>query len=545
MKQQRLPRRSLGGGSRRAGIATLALIPMLLLSACTGGGTGGSGNGGGKIDAPTGTSILTEAPGGTPKDGGTLTVAFVGGGAAETLDPNAYGAAIDNARGMNLFDRLTRVNPDLKVENELAESFTPNSDYTQWTLKLRDGVKFHDGSPLTVDDVLFTLGRITGEASSNPGKPMVESVIDFANTTRTDDLTLTFNLKRAFVPFPDMFSDYWMVILKNGTTDFSNPIGTGPFMYKEFSPGNGSKFVKNPDYWREGEPHVDELAFVSIPNPDSRLSALKSGQVDAVEQISFTQARANANAPDMRILEGKGPVMTPFIMDVTQKPFDDVRVRQAMKLLVDRQKMVDSVQAGFGEIGNDLYGKGLQYYNEDLPQRTRDIEEAKRLLKEAGQENLTVSLSTGTNWPGQLESAQILVQQAAEAGVTIKLDVQPADQYFANAYGKVPFFQSNWQAQPIATWLQTAMVAGGLFNETKWDVPAFTQKIYDAQAEPDAEKAQALYNELQEQLHNEGGMIIWGFFPYLDGISPQVHGAKGNGWVQLSAATYREWWIEK
>ena len=495
------------------------------------------------IKRPEGKAIVTKAPGGEPKPGGTLTVGFVGGGAAETLDPNNYGSCIDNNRGISLFDRLTFVTPELKVENELAETFTPNDKHDVWTLKLRAGVVFHDKSPFTVDDVLFTLKRLTSDDSTNPGKPTVISVIDFDKIKRVDDLTVEFTLKRAFVPFPDLFSDYWMMILKNGTKDFAAPIDTGPFMYKEFSPGNGSRFVKNPNYWRTGQPYLDELVFVSIPNGDARLAALKSGQVQAVEGISFTQARQNRDADDVVILEGRGPVFTPFVMSVNQAPFDDVRVRQAFRALVNREAMVNAVLSGFGEVGNDLYGKGLQYYAKDIPQREQDIELAKKLLAEAGKENLEVTLATAALWPAQLESAQILAQQAAKAGVKINLDVQPADQYFANAYGKVPFFHSNWQAQPISTWMQTALVKGGLFNETHQDDADFTSKIYAAQAEVDPVKAQQLWDELQKKFWDESGYIIWGFFPYLDGIAPNVRGAVGSGWVQLSAGTYREWWL--
>lgn len=495
------------------------------------------------IKAPTGKAILTRTEGGTPVPGGSLTVAFVGGGAAETLDPNAYAVSIDMTRGLALFDRLTYVTTELKVENELADSFVANDKCDQWTLKLRAGVKFHDGSPLTADDVVFSLKRIIAETSSSPGKPTIESIVDFDKLQRVDDLTLKFQLKRPFVPFPDVFSDYWMVILKNGTADFAHPIGTGPFMYKEFSPGNGSRFEKNPHYWREGQPYLDELVFVSVPNGDARLAALKAGQVQAMESLTFTQTRQNRDSDEIVILEGKGPVFTPFVMSVNQAPFDDVRVRQAFRALVDREAMVNTVLSGFGEIGNDLYGKGLKYYATTIPQREQDIELAKSLLKEAGKENLEVTLSTSALWPAQLESAQVFAQQAAKAGVKVNIDVQPADQYFANAYAKVPFFQSTWECQPIATWMQTALVAGGLFNETHQDDPEFTKKLYEAQAETDPQKAQDSFTELQQSLWEKSGYIIWGFFPFLDGLSPKVRGAAGNGWNSLGGGNIREWWL--
>ena len=534
-----------GGMSRRdvlqrgAGVGLALTLPGLL-AAC-GGGSGGTAP---AIQAPTGSSLLTDAPGGTPRRGGRLIVAYVGGGAAETLDPNLYAAAVDIARGLSLWSRLTWVNPDLEVENELAENFEHKATYDEWTIRLRPGVKFHDGSDLTVDDVLFTLARASGAKSSSPGKTILTSTMDLKGARKLDPLTVRIPLLRPFVDFPAIFSDYWMVILKNGTTDFQDPVGTGPFKYAQFSPGSGSLFTRFDDYWRHGQPYLDELEFQSIPDGGTRLSALQSGQVDAMELVTFTQARENVNATNMRVLVGRGPVNTPVVMPVDRKPFEDVRLRQALRLMVDRPALVNSVQSGFGEVGNDLYGKGLKYYAADIPQRTQDVEQAKALLKKAGMSNLKVTISTAPLWPGALESAQVIAEQVKESGVQMEVEQLPAENYFADAYGKKPLFQSNWQAQPIPTWFQTALTKGGLYNETDWDVASFTKLMYDAQGTADPGKAQDKWTELQRINHDQSGYVLWGFYPYLDGISPKVHGAHGSGWAALSAANYREWWLQ-
>lgn len=515
----------------RAGAMGIALGGLGSLAAACGSSSSGS------------TATSTAATSGPVTKGGTLTVAYIGGGSAETLDPNLYVNTIDHARGWNLYDHLFRMGNDLKIENDLAESYEANAKADVWTFRLQKGVEWHDGTPLTVDDLLYTINRIAGPKSASAGASAMR-IFETKAAKKMDPLTVRIPLTRPFGNVPAMFVDFWMPIIKAGTTTFNHPIGTGAFKFQSFTAGRSSMFIKNDNYWRHGQPYVDKLEFLSIPDGNARLNALTSGQVHAMEGLSFTQAKQQASAGQINVLVGNGPINVPIVMNVQQKPFDDVRVRQAMRLLADRQQLVQNVQLGYGSIGNDLYGKGLNFYDTSLQQREVDVEKAKSLLQAAGVPNLSVPLSTSTVVQGMLESATLFAQQAKAGGVNVTLDQKPPDSYWSDGYMKTSFFQTEWLASPIETWTQQALFKGGIWNETNTDDPAFEAKVMKAQGTLDKASAADQWNEIQQQLFNTGGYVFWGFFPWLDGVSLKVGGAQGSGFLQLDSNIFRQWYLK-
>jgi peptide/nickel transport system substrate-binding protein len=505
-------------------------------------GLAGCFGGGGGADKTT-SSTAARGPTGTPKPGGRLRIAMIGGGGTETLDPNAAVPNIDSARATCLFNRLTRLKPDLSLELELAESFEPNKNATQWTLRLRDGVEWHDGSPLVADDVLYTLQRMGAKDSTLFGKN-VTNLIDLGKVSKLDDRTLRLPLKSASASFPELFQAPQMMIVKDGETDFNkNPIGTGPFMFASFTPGQNSLFKKNPNYWESGLPYVDELVITSTPDPTARLNALLAGQVDAMEQLSFEQAKTQKSAGRIRVLEATGSSMVPIYMATTLDPFKDARVRQAMRLIADRDALLATVQLGLGAVGNDHYGRGFANYNDQLPQRKQDIEQAKSLLKSAGQSDLRVTLFSSSAGPGMLESATVFAEQAKAAGVTVKVDNGPADTYFGPKYLKQNFAQTQWPTFSIYSWYQQAMAPSAPFNETHWADPRWNSVLKQAEATVDDAKRKELYFELAKIEYDSGGYLIWGFYPLFDGLAKNVGGAVPSAANELSNFKFSGWWL--
>jgi peptide/nickel transport system substrate-binding protein len=234
----------------------------------------------------------------------------------------------------------------------------------------------------------------------------------------------------------------------------------------------------------------------------------------------------------------------PLTMAVDTAPFNDVRVRQAMRLIADRPALVETAQLGFGAIGNDISGKGFPLYNDQLPQRQQDIAQAKSLLKKAGQSNLTVSLDTSSVAAGMYESALAFAQQAKTAGVTVNLNNIPASNYFSTNYLKYTFGQTIWTAYPLDEFILSALVSNAPFNETHWRRPDFDKLFADARGEPDASKRQEKYFALQKTLYDEGGYLIWGFEPLVDGVALNVHTAPPNPAGFLGNYEFREYWIE-
>jgi peptide/nickel transport system substrate-binding protein len=504
------------------------------LAACTSGDDTS-----GPTGAATGTSGAT-GPTSAPSRGGRLRIGMTSGGSSETLDPALFIALPDVARGLNLYERLVRLNADLQLEMDLAESIEPNDDATEWTFRLQDGVVFHDGSPLTADDLLFTIQRIAAPDSVSAGASSFR-IFKLKDAKKLDDRTVTIPLARPFASVPVMFNDFFTVILKDGTTDFNQPNGTGPFVFGSFAPGESSLFTRNENYWREGEPYVDELEIRSIADETARLEGLNGGQLDASSSLTYALARQVDASANATVLAGVGPNTDPFVMATNAAPFDDVRVRQAMRLLVDREALVASVMGEYGEIGNDLHAKGLPFYAADIPQREHDPDQAVALLKAAGADGLTIPITTGNVVPGWVEAATIFAEQAKAAGVTVTVDQRPPDSYWSDAYMATPFFMTNWNPVPLPTWSGQALVPGGVWNETAWDQPGFEDKVTAAQSELDPTLAQEQWTDIQQILWDEGGYIVWGFHPWLDAVSNDLQGVEGDGFLPFGSFRFREW----
>jgi peptide/nickel transport system substrate-binding protein len=479
---------------------------------------------------------------GAAKRGGKLRVAMVGGGATETLDPNAAVPNIDSARASNLFDRLVHVKPDGTLSMDLAESMEPNADATKWTVRLRQGVVWHDGSPFGPDDLMYTLRRMGAPKSALFGAN-VAAMIDLKAMRKADKRTLVLPLKLPSAEFPQLFQPPQMQIVKNGATNFKSPIGTGPFKFVSFRPGQNSVFKRNEHYWRSGRPYVDELDILSIPDPQTRLNALLTGQVDAVEYVPYPQAEAQMKSGQVTILDAKGSSMVPIYMATDLDPFKDVRVRQAMRLIADRPALVEAAQSGFGVVGNDVFGYRQPEYNSQLPKRVQDIDKAKSLLKAAGKADLRITLYSSTVAPGMLESATAFAQQAKAAGVTIKVDNGPTSSYFGPKYLKQNFAQTQWPAFALYSWYQQAMAPNAPFNETHWKDAKWSKLYNQAQATVDDAKRKDLNFELQRILWDRGGYLIWGFYPLLDGIAKNVRGAVANPNNVLSNFSFQDFWL--
>jgi peptide/nickel transport system substrate-binding protein len=477
----------------------------------------------------------------TPKRGGHLRIGMVGGGSSETLDPTLAVSTIDTCRTLTLFELLVHARPDLSLEMRLATAFEPNRNATKWTIKLRKGVVWHDGKPFGADDVMYTLRRIAASKTSG-GLPAVQPFnLKGMRKVNAHEFELPLH-----VPIADLaptFVFYPMVIVQNGSKNFKKPVGTGAFMADKFKPGQGSLFKRNPHYWMHGLPYVDDLEISSIPDPEARLNALLSGRVDAIEQLTFAQAKEHQRKKDIVVLVGNGPQFVPITMSADLKPFNDVRVRQAFRLMADRPALIKSAQFGYGLLGNDLAGKGLKWYDDQLPQRHQDIAKAKFLLKKAGAEHLTVTLYSSTAIAGMLESATVFAQQARKAGVKINVNNGPPDTYFASKYLKWAFGQTNWPAIAIPNWINEAATTKAFYNETHWKRPSFDRLVLKAQAEQNDARAQELWNEVQKVLWDQGGYLIWGFAPFLDGVSKRVKGVVPSGMFALGNFDFQHFWL--
>jgi peptide/nickel transport system substrate-binding protein len=470
-----------------------------------------------------GAASARAASAGKPVRGGTLSVAYPGGGTSETLSPILGVTPIDESRIQSLFDPLVLVNPDFTTSPGLALDWIPNKTATAWDVKLRPGVTFHNGKTFGADDVIYSIRQMA--KSTSAALPFVSN-IRIGELKALNKTTVRIPLISPDASLIENFVYYNTWIVQNAETNFSRPVGTGPFKFQSFTPGQQSVFVKNPNYWQHGKPYVDTLKILSVTDPTARLNALLSHQIDAMALLPYAQAKAHQSIGDIDVLVAKAPQALVFYMATTKAPFNDNRVRMAMKLIADRKQLVTDAISGYGSIGNDLAGKGLPFYDNSLPQRTQDIAHAKSLLKAAGAQKLTVTMQISNLIPGFVESATLFQQQATAAGVTVKLQTVDASAYFnpSLTYLKMLFAESQWPVQSLKFFYQQALASNAPYNETHWKSTSFNNLLTKAIGELNTAKAQSYWNQIQEIQYNQGGYLVWTNADYVDALSTKVKG---------------------
>jgi peptide/nickel transport system substrate-binding protein len=503
----------------RRGFLSLG-VSAALLAAC---GTGAAGN-----------------KSATPKAGGRLRAAFAGGGAKEVVDPHLANLFVEAARAKALYDKLADLGADVSARPRLAEKWEPSADLTRWRITLREAT-FHNGRPVRAQDVLFSYARIADPARTFRARSSL-ALIDLANSRAVDDRTVEFVLRRPFVELPNVLAAFGTYIVPEGTEDFTTPVGSGPFSFVSFEPGRSALLKRNPDYW-DGAPHLDELEFVIANEESARINALLGGQVEYAHDLTPTSARSYGGDDRLTLVRSPNSAIQAFAMKLDRPPFDDPDLRTAMFLLADRKQLVDSVLSGEGQVGNDLFGKGYQYYADDLPQRTRDLDEAKFLIRKAGAEGLPVTLNTSTAAAGLVEAATVFADQARAAGLNVEVVQGNKDTFWADTLknGSLSSFRSG--AMPIETHIAQRLLSTSTTNITKWARPDFDALYDQAVSTSDDKVRTGLYHQMQRMLHDEGGYLMWGFADWIVGTARNVGGVSDAPANTLDWARFDKVWL--
>jgi peptide/nickel transport system substrate-binding protein len=493
------------------------------LAACAGGGS----------TVPSSTTAAV----GAPKHGGILKVGLIGGGNAESLNPanaDLNGPNINGAYA--LYDTIVRLAPNSTPAPGLATEWSADPASKVWTFKIRPGVKFHNGKPLTGADLVYSF-KYMAHPSNNAAS--LVSGVDIASVHAPDNNTLVVPLTGSQTQFPAVLTDPACAIIPAGTTDFTHPIGTGAFMFKSFTVGQQRVLVRNPRYWDGDKPYVEELQFLSISDDTARLNALLSGQINVMVQVPYTQGKTLASNSAIKLLSAPSNTPYLFYMRVDQAPFNDGRVRQAMRYIINRPAMIADAINGFGTVANDLIGKGLTFYDDSLPQRSQDLEKAKSLLKSAGQSDMNVTMYTSAIAPGVSEAATLFAQQASGAGVKVNLQTVPADAYFNSSlkYLKYPFASSFWTLSSIPQWYGEALGKNAPYNETHYNDPAFSKLLEEANAAKSPDQARQLWSQVQEIQWNQGGYAVWANVDNLDATAANVQGIRAARAYSMGSPT--------
>lgn len=434
---------------------------------------------------------------------------------ADTADPAFATSQHDGRLATAVYEQLSAYDESLKATPWLAESWQPNETGDVWTFKLQSGVVFHDGSKLTAKDVVYSFQRVLDPASESPGAGLL-GFLDPDGIEAVDDSTVRFKLPQPNADLPLALITRQSYIVKEGAMPDDlrrNGNGTGAFRIKEFTPGEGPTiFVKNEKYWRPDLPKADTLELRSIPEPASRVAALERGQVDIIEDPPGTDVERLESGGDTAIIVQEKGNMEVIAVQMDAPPFDDPRVRLALKYALDREGMLQLVAQGNGVLVNDIpIASTLQYALQDTP-RAHDVEQAKSLLREAGYgDGLDVKLAVSDVQARFVEFATAYKEMAAEAGINIQLDLRPADTYWDEVWLNVPMFMSAWIARPTDAMLGLLFPAKADWNETHWSRPEWDEQLAQARQTLDVEERTALYQQLQTEIVEEGGYLV----PYM------------------------------
>ena len=508
----------------RGSVATLGAVSLAGGLAACGGGDGSD---------TQGTPATSDAG---AKRGGVLRVAVVGG-AQETLYPFAQTVLMDIASGNQVYDNLTTFDSDGQTVMALAEEIEPNKDGTVWTVKLRDGVMAHDGAPFTSEDVVFSFREMLDPKSKSTATSFFPG-LTAKDVKALDKLTVRFTFPQPTASFNTRLARSAAHMIRKDHTDYTKPIGTGPFRLIEFKPSERTVYERFDEYWDEGKPLIDRLELYTLNEGTQRINALRAGQVDAIAGVDPPQMRALV-AEGFKEASSPGTSWYPIVMKKKSPPFDDPRVRQAFRLMLDRQQVVDNVFEGKGKVGNDMFSPFDAAYAKDLPQRDQDLEQAKSLLKQAGQEGLHVTLPVADYNPQIVPTATLLAAAAKEIGVTVELQRANAATYFDDIWNKKPMFCSEWSG--ITLLEQTLFCIGDKASSEETDEtgPEISKLVQEASATIDDAKRAEILHDIQTRLYEDGGYIIAGFADYLDSHTDKVQGLTKSPYGNLGLFDFK------
>jgi peptide/nickel transport system substrate-binding protein len=520
----------------RRGTVVGMSIPLVafIASACSSGGS-------------TGTSTSAATTGGAIKQGGTATVSEL----APAGDVNPLTTADEGGLATlgQAGQYLTWSNRNLQLEPVLAESWSPNSDASVWTFKVRQGVTFNDGTPLTADDVAASLKAQCDPNNKGAALSAFAGVLEPDGVSATDASTVTFEMVAPNGNFPYIVSsDNYNTIILPKDYDYSGKytdtfIGTGPWKMTSFNSQTGVEFAKNPTYWQKGFPILDSYSLKYYADQQPQILALQSGTIDIISQFSASTGQALLNGgSSVKIIAVKSTAHRQVHMRVDQAPFDKKEIRQALALSMNRPELIAGLLNGQAILGNDS-PFSPQYPSTDttVPQRAQDLTMAQNLMSQAGVPNgFDVTLYT---WNGfEIPQLAQLVQQAAKAiKINIKLQVDDPGTYYGKYWLDSPMGITDYGHRGVPNVVLSApLLSTGTWNAAHFKDPQYDSmvKTYVAALDLDAQKAAA--GQIEQLLLDQTPIAFFYFYNHMTATKPTVVGVEttGMGHIRLTKTAF-------
>ena len=501
--------------------------------------------------------------GDTPTAGGTIRLGMI---AFNSLDPMLAGLAQAEAPyGELTHDNIAHYWFDGEVTPWAVESFDVTDDLSQYTFKVREGIKFHSGKPLTSADIKYTLDRVRAPDSASPHRDNI-NYID--TVTTPDDRTLVLDLGNPNAFLLGDMTDYHLRIVEDGVTSeqiTTGEYGSGAYTLGEHNPTERTVMHKNADYWREGRPHADQMVFFYMPQSVTRIEALKTGAIDAVLSPDFSSLGSLAGNPDIRIVSaptaGVGVIdfhtgyahlqgseaenFAPF-QGLEDPIFANKDLRKAVQYAIDRDFVAEAALFGRGFPANDHpVGINDQYYWDEQPIIKQDVAKAKEYLEAAGYAD-GIDLTLNTSDFNQMQDVALAVKESVEAtGLGINIDVvsHPESTYWTAQWMNpcCPLVSSNWGSRPANASINVQLRGGGTWNESFYNNPRLDELLDLAASEADFEQRKEYFREMQEILIEDVPVLYLTYNPVLHAHRANVHNVQAH--TALAHWLFEEWWV--
>lgn len=483
-----------------------------------------------------------------PSNGGNFRLGAHDGNTSDTHDPGTYVtfSMIQVAHTFRAY--LTLIEPDGTLGPDVASEWSATPDAKEWTFKINENATFHSGAKVTANDVIASMNHHRGEETTSAAKALLADVVDLVDN---GDNSVTFKLGSANADLPWLMTDYHLPIIPandDGTANWQSGDGCGPYKLTSAEFGVNYTFERHDGWHLEGA-YFDAVEVIVLNDPNARQTALVTGDVDAVTQLELKTLALLQRDPNLLIdnVPSAAAITMPMLVD--SAPFDNVDVRNALKLSVNREELIEKIAFGAATIGNDFHhSPAMPYWPDDIPQQEYDPDQAKSLLKNAGAEGLEVNLSVADSvYSGAVDMCVLYSEHAKAAGIKINVIREPNDGYYSDVWLKKPWCAVQWGARPTPDVMYSlAYKDDAAWNESRWKNPRFNEVLRQAKAELDDAKRAEMYREMAMLARDDGGTVI-PFFPNFVYARRKNVGHGENlaaSWPCDGARAASRWWFE-
>jgi peptide/nickel transport system substrate-binding protein len=470
---------------------------------------------------------------------GTLRVALPSN--PNTLDPAKTKIGEEYIINFLVYSGLTELDSNGGAKPDLAESWTASEDQKTWIFKLRKGVKFHDGREFDSEDAKATFARVMDRATGSTARVNFDIV---SSIETPDKYTVVFTLKIPYAGFAEILGDRQTRIVPKDKVDTisNNPVGTGPFQLVEFKPGDRIELKKNPNYYVAGTPKLAGIVFRIMPETAARIAAIDTGAIDLAWDLPpeiIDQLKSNK-----KVVVDSVPTSSwdGLIMNAARKPFDDVRVRKAVALAIDKKALVELSLFGHGTPTHTMIPPSSPYFNEAIQIKV-DVAQAKKLLADAGHPNgFETILYVPSGRPTRERIGVGAAEMLKAIGIKVELQRVPWDKFVKDIEGKEAFYTDGFYSRPtLDTSIYPWYHSTGSWNSTLWNYKnAEVDKVLDAarSAKTDAERSK-LYKEFQQLAIDQPAGVIPYVLNHINAYRANVKGFKSSPmmWLDLRQTT--------